>query len=110
MQRNISQAEMERQARSLARKTFSGQRHVVREKEKHIVNTATAIYLRWKIGVNQWQAKHIRWFLQSISSRSPGTQYRYYRYVRACLIELNKWADWEPHLRGSWQLPKGDAL
>jgi len=105
MQINISQIEMERQARSLARKAFSGQRHVVREKEKHIVNTAAAIYRRWRIGVNQWQVKHIRWFLTSISGRSPGTQYRYYRYIRACLITMNKWVDWSPYLSGSWQLP-----
>lgn len=99
------QIAVERQTRSLVRRAFSGQRHIVRGKEKHMIHMALNIYRRWRIGPSHWQAKHVRWFLGSLSERSTGTQYRYFRYIRVCLITMDRWVDWEPHLRGPWQQP-----
>ena len=105
MKMDLGQTEVERQARSLARRVFSGQRRVVKGKENHIANVANKIYGRWRVGPYQWQVKHVRWILVSLTHCSSGTKYRYFRYIRACLIYLNKWCDWEPHLHGPWQNP-----
>ena len=53
-----------------------------------------------------WQAKHVRWFLEvALVNRSSGTRYRYYRYLRSALIELDKWDDVEAFIGGSWEKP-----
>lgn len=101
----VTQLDAERQARSLSRRTFSGDRKVVDRKSRHIEIATNAIFLRWRIGPWQWQCKHIRWFLQSLNKRSPGTQYRYFRYLRAVLKVMDRWVVWGPHLGGPWTSP-----
>jgi len=97
---------VEREARSISRRAFSGGRRVVYEKEKHIVNTGEAIRRRWNVAPQQWQAKHVRWFLEVyLSDRSAGTRYRYFRYLRAVLIQMNRWDDMEGFISGDWTGP-----
>ncbi|MBK8187480.1 MAG: hypothetical protein IPK77_09725 [Cellvibrio sp.] len=98
--------EVEREARSLSRKTFRGSRKNIYEKEKHIVNSAEAIRKRWGVNPSNWKAKHLRWFLEAhLKDRSSGTRYRYYRYLREILIFMDRFDDVGPFLNGSWQFP-----
>lgn len=100
-----TQLEVERQATSMARRTFSGDRKTIHNKSRHIINAAVTIYFRFGASPNNWKLKHIRWFLESTKHKSPGTRYRYYRYLRSILIHYNHWVDWSPHLRGPWTTP-----
>lgn len=98
--------DMQREARSISRRTFRGSRKVIYQKEKHVVNAAEAIRSRFGVGLKQWQAKHLRWFLEiELSNRSSGTRYRYYRYLRSVLIFVNKFDSFSPFLKGPWQFP-----
>jgi hypothetical protein len=102
----ISIISVERDARSVSRRTFSGNRKVVHRKENHVVFCAEIIRKRWGILPKDWQAKHLRWFLEvALADKSSGTRYRYYRYLREILIVINRWDDIEPFIRGSWQKP-----
>lgn len=102
----VNLTDVDREARSFSRRVFRGSRKVIYEKEKHIVNASEAIRKRWDVGPKNWQAKHIRWFLQIyLKDRSVGTRYRYFRYLREILIAINKWDDFEPSLNGPWQFP-----
>lgn len=97
---------VEREARSISRRAFTGSRRVVYQKEKHLVNCAESIRKRWGVPPKHWQAKHVRWFLEvALADRSSGTRYRYYRYLRSALIELNRWDDVEAFIVGSWTKP-----
>ncbi|MFT6907814.1 MAG: hypothetical protein ACJAS1_004500 [Oleiphilaceae bacterium] len=107
MRDELTQIQVLRSAKSLARRTFRGNRSTLKSKEKHIENVAIAIYERWRIGPHDWQAKHIRWLLERhLASRSRGTKYRYFLIIRKVLIELNKWLNFKPYLDGSWTSPK----
>lgn len=98
--------DVEREARSIARRAFSGSRHVIYQKEKHLVNAAEAIRHRWNVAPRQWQAKHVRWFLEvHLSGRSAGTRYRYFRYLRSVLVCMNKWDGIEVFIQGGWTAP-----
>lgn len=97
---------VEREARSISRRAFTGSRHVVYQKEKHLVNCAEAIRKRWGVSPKNWQAKHVRWFLEvALVDKSCGTRYRYYRYLRSALIEMDKWDGVEAFVIGSWTKP-----
>ena len=102
----VSILSVEREAGSISRRAFSGGRRIVYQKEKHLVNCAESIRKRWGVSPKHWQAKHVRWFLEvALVDRSCGTRYRYYRYLRSALIELDKWDDVEAFVRGSWTKP-----
>jgi hypothetical protein len=102
----ISMISVEREARSIARRTFSGSRKNIYQKEQHVVNAAELIRKRWDVAPKNWQAKHLRWFFEvALVDKSSGTRYRYYRYLRDALIEINKWDDVGKFLTGSWINP-----
>jgi len=51
----------------------------------------------------QWRAKHLRWVLDRWTDQfSLNTRYDYWRTARVLASALDRWPDWEPHLRGSW--------
>lgn len=101
---DISIISVEREARSISRRTFSGNRNVVHQKESHIVTCAESIRKRWGVSPKGWQAKHLRWFLEvKLADRSSGTRYRYYRYIRCILIQTDRWDDVENFIKGPWQ-------
>lgn len=60
----------------------------------------------WELqSVAQWQAKHVRWFLAVHAEEqgwSPATVEDYGRAAKKLLMEMGKWSDWKPHLRGPW--------
>jgi hypothetical protein len=98
--------DVQREARSISRRTFRGSRKIIYQKEKHVVNAAEAIRSRFGIGVKEWRAKHLRWFfVEFLKEHSSGTRYRYYRYLRQILIFMNRFDDFSPFLKGSWQFP-----
>lgn len=102
----VSIVNVEREARSISRRAFSGSRNVIYQKEKHIVNCAEIIRKRWDVQPKNWQAKHLRWFLEvALMTKSSGTRYRYYRYLREVLKAVNKWDGVDPFLTGPWQKP-----
>ena len=102
----ISMVSVEREARSISHRTFSGSRNVVYQKEKHIINCAEAIRKRWGVSPKTWQSKHLRWFLEvGLAEKSSGTRYRYFRYLREVLKIMDKWNDFEPFLTGIWKKP-----
>lgn len=104
---DLSILAVEREARSIARKTFRGSRSVVHKKSNHIVNVAEAIRVRWSVAPRGWQVKHVRWFLERHTKNlATGTRYRYFRYIRDVLIYQNRWDDFGPRLNGSWAFPK----
>lgn len=67
---------------------------------------ATAIQQRYQISTpHQWQAKHLRWFLEvQTVGMSHASRYDYWRTCRALASVLGKWPAWENHLRGNWNL------
>ena len=102
-----SQTSVERSARGLARRAFSGSPSVVHRRGNHLLVVAEAIRRRWGVAPSAWQAKHIRWFLEvEKSDCSSGTQYRYFLYIKKILIHQDRWLDWKNLLRGSWTRPK----
>lgn len=101
---------VEREAKSIARKTFRGSRSVVHKKSNHIVNVAEAIRVRWFVAPRNWQVKYIRWFLEHYTQGlTDGARYRYFRYIRDVLIYQNRWDDFGSRLNGSWMFPKINA-
>lgn len=75
---------------------------------KDYCRIANIIYVRWHIGVENYRAKHLRWFLHvACSDLAPGTQYRYWRRVEEIIVALAYYEKWEPHLRGSWRSSTG---
>lgn len=104
---DLSILAVEREARSIARKTFRGSRSVMHKKSNHIVNVAEAIRVRWSVSPKGWQVKHVRWFLEhQTKNLAAGTRYRYFRYIRDVLIYQSRWDDFGPRLNGSWAFPK----
>ena len=102
-----SQISVERSARGLARRVFSGSPPVVRRRGNHVVIVAEAIRRRWGVAPSSWKAKHCRWFLEIEKSNcSSGTRYRYYTCIKKILIHQDRWQDWKNALRGSWTQPK----
>lgn len=101
-----SQLAVEREAKSLSRRAFLGNRVSVHKKSNHLVLLAEAIRIRWQVAPAHWQVKHIRWFLEHAMSQSAsGTKYRYYRYIRRVLACDNRWTDWKSQLKGPWTKP-----
>lgn len=98
--------DVEREARSISRRTFRGSRSVIYQKEMHVVRISEAIRRRWDVGPKVWQAKHLRWFLEVNNSHLEGpTNYRYYCILKRVLIFQNRWDDFSPFLKGPWQKP-----
>ena len=98
--------DVEREARSISRKTFRGSRNVVYQKEKHIVRISEAVRKKWDVAPKEWQAKHLRWFLEIHNAHlEDPTNNRYYRYLKKVLIFQNRWDDFAPFLKGPWQKP-----
>jgi hypothetical protein len=65
---------------------------------------AAAIQQRYQTGnPHQWQAKHLRWFLEvQTAGMSSASRYDYWRTCRVLASALGKWPAWEVHLRGDW--------
>jgi hypothetical protein len=98
--------DVEREARSISRRTFRGSRNVIYQKEMHVVRISEAIRKRWDVGPNDWRAKHLRWFLEVNNSHLENpTNYRYYYILKRVLIFQNRWDDFSPFLNGPWQKP-----
>jgi hypothetical protein len=71
---------------------------------------AQVIYRRWQTGPYQWQAKHIRWYLEhGTQELTPSTRYRHWLTIRLLMISLDKEANWQHHLKGAWQRPSGKS-
>jgi hypothetical protein len=106
MTKQLTQSDVIRQSRALARRAFQGDRKSVAGKASHVIAAAEQIYFRWQISPHKWQVKHVRWFLEIyLSDKSSGTRYRYFRYIRAVLVEINRWVDFKAFLTGPWMKP-----
>ncbi len=105
-----NQHQAARQARALLVRSLPGSRRgSVRAHLHRAQRIAEAVWRRWQVSPSQWQAKHLRWYLEHhLRDLAPATRYDHWRTVRALLHALGKAGDWTPHLRGPWLRPAGD--
>lgn len=50
----------------------------------------------------QWRCNQLRFVLTEKSKKSLATTYDYWLSIRRITTLMDKWKDWEPHLRGPW--------
>jgi hypothetical protein len=81
-----------------------GSKNTIRDHIRRGGRIAAAIQQRYLItNPHQWQAKHLRWFLDARTWGMPSSsRYDYWRTCRALASALGHWPDWEPHLQGKW--------
>ena len=99
------------QARGLLTRRLPGARATtVRAHAARAERITEAIHRRWRIGVYQWQVKHVRWYLEICTDRfSASTRYRHWLTTRLLVIALKKDPHWLRHLEGPWLRPTGAA-
>jgi hypothetical protein len=99
-----------RQARALLARALPGSRRgSVRAHLQRAGRIGEAIWRRWQVSPYQWQAKHLRWYLEHhLRERAPASRYDHWRTVRALLHALGQAEAWTPRLRGPWLRPGGD--
>ena len=108
MNKSPSAISVDRQARAIAHRVFTGSRETIRKKENHLVFVAEAIRREWKVNPYKWEPHHLVWlFSVALSSRSAGTKYRYFRYIRRALWGMGLWPEWAISLEGGWMYPIG---
>jgi hypothetical protein len=90
--------------KSLLERSVPGAKSTLNAHLKRATQLAQAIHAHYPCKTPyQWQAKHLRWYLETqTSSLANATRYDYWRTCRAVADALGKWPDWEPHLRGDW--------
>lgn len=49
-----------------------------------------------------WKAKNLRSVLAIKTEKSIATGYDYWLAIRRIATMMDKWSNWEPHLRGPW--------
>ncbi|MDD5395253.1 MAG: hypothetical protein PHE17_19700 [Thiothrix sp.] len=81
-----------------------GSKRTISDHIKRGGRIAAAIQQRYQISnPHQWQAKHLRWFLEVQTAGMPtASRYDYWRTCRALASALGKWPAWETHVRGNW--------
>ena len=81
-----------------------GSKRTVSDHIKRGERIAAAIQQRYQISTpHQWQAKHLRWFLEvQTAGMATTSRYDYWRTCRALASTLGHYRNWEPHLRVSW--------
>ncbi len=106
-----SQIDAARIARSLLGKSMPGSRRgSVKGHLERAAAIADAIWRHFHVGPYQWQAKHLRWYLEHhIVTLAPTSRYDRWRTIRALAVALARMNDWEAHLKGPWLRPTGDG-
>ena len=105
-----NQRQAGRQAAALLRHSMPGATRSVQRHTRRADLIGALIWRRWQVVPAQWQAKHLRWYLERETRvLAPSSRYDHWRTVRALAAALEKLDDWHPHLRGPWLRPTGDA-
>jgi hypothetical protein len=88
----------------LLKKSVPGAKSTINGHIERGERIADGIQTRFSISEpRQWQAKHLRWFLERGTVNMASTsRYDFWRTARVLASALGRWPDWEPHLYGSW--------
>jgi hypothetical protein len=111
MSRPASQAEAMRLARAFLANSQPGARGTtVAAHLNRAEMVADTIWRRFNVGPYQWQAKHLRWYLdRACANLAPTTRYDRWRTIRSLAVALGRLDGWQHHLRGPWLRPNGDG-
>jgi len=105
-----NQRQAGRQAAALLRHSMPGKTRSVQRHTRRADQIGDLIWRRWQVIPEQWQVKHLRWYLShETRDLAPASRYDHWRTVRALVAALGRLDDWLPHLRGPWLRPTGDA-
>ena len=99
-----------RQAAALLRRSMPGASRTVQRHTRRADQIGAVIWRRWHVIPAQWQVKHLRWYLtHETRELAASSRYDHWRTVRALVAALDRLEDWQPHFRGPWIRPTGDA-
>jgi hypothetical protein len=94
------------QAKNLIAKSLPGSRKANKVDLRRAELIGERIWRRWQKSPDQWQLKHVRWYLaQDQKDLSPGQLYRHWLTLRLLVQALGKFEQWEKQLRGAWVRP-----
>lgn len=93
--------------RHLIKHRISGSQRKVNEHNNRASALSDMLWIRFQLGVYQYQLKHLKWYLEGTKLLLPATRYRHWLTVKVILEALGKEADWTDQLQGPWVTPAG---